>query len=474
MNMSQLKALVKKGESEVLEFKKSTAQLSAAMQTVCAFLNSDVGGTVLIGVTDDGKIIGQAIADGTKKEIAGEISKLEPHAKVDIDYVSVKPDLAVIVLMVGSGNNAPYVYEGRSFLRSQSTTRRMPQGSYEQLLYDRRSSSISWESLTTNDCVIKDLDKGRIQQVIDMAVAEKRLPSSALRASTEEMLKKFKLLVGNRLTNAAVILFCKDEFKQFMQSNIRLARFKGITKSEFLDEKSIQGNVFELYEQAMTFLSNYLPIGARIEEGNPLRVTTPAIPYKVLREALVNALCHKDYSLQGGSLWVAVYDDRVEIVSSGGLLSSIKLSNLTKQHESHLRNNLIAGVLYSCHMIERWGRGTLDMIELCKQSGNPLPKFEATTGSFSVILPLRDLIPRVMFERAVQSPVSTRLTSRQKEIIKILKNGSMSSELIVAKMNQPPTLRTVQMELAKLQALGLIDTVGKGRGRAVLWKLNAK
>ena len=84
MLIKNLKALVKRGESEVLEFKKSTAQIQAAMQTISAFLNSDIGGTVLIGVTDDGKVIGQEISDNTRKEIASELRKIEPHADVDV------------------------------------------------------------------------------------------------------------------------------------------------------------------------------------------------------------------------------------------------------------------------------------------------------------------------------------------------------------------------------------------------------
>ena len=461
MQIKKLRALVKQGESEVLEFKKSTGQLQAAMQTICAFLNSDAGGTVLIGVADDGKIVGQDISDSTRKEIALELSKIEPHADVTIEYVALEKQRSIIVLLATEGNKAPYVYDGRPFIRSQSTTQKMSQEKYINLLHNRSSSLVAWDRLTTNNCVPKDLDTNRIKQVVDMAVSEKRLPREALRASIGEILKKFELTVGERLTNAAVILFCKKEAKQFMQSNIRLARFKGTTKSEFIDEKTIRGNAFDLFEQAMTFLSNYLPIGARIEEGNPFRVTTPAIPHKVLREAVVNALCHKDYSLQGGSLWIAVYDDRVEIDSSGRLPSSIKLDELTKKHGSHSRNKLIANVFYLCHMIEQWGRGTQEMVELCKQSGNPIPQFEESTGFFSVILPLKEPVAKIK-EQNVSSSL-TDLTNRQKDILEILRQGSNSREDILSKTSESLTLRTLQRELTVLKKFGLIASERKAR-----------
>ncbi|MBS1988861.1 ATP-binding protein, partial [Candidatus Dependentiae bacterium] len=111
MKLEQIKKLVKLGESEILEFKKSTAELKTAMQTVCAFLNSDHGGIVLIGVTDDQKIIGQEVSDSTRKDIANELRKIEPHADVDINYVAVKDNRYVIVISTQRENRAPYLYD---------------------------------------------------------------------------------------------------------------------------------------------------------------------------------------------------------------------------------------------------------------------------------------------------------------------------------------------------------------------------
>lgn len=389
MKLEQIKKLVKLGESEILEFKKSTAELKTAMQTVCAFLNSDHGGIVLIGVTDDQKIIGQEVSDSTRKDIANELRKIEPHADVDINYVAVKDNRYVIVISTQRENRAPYLYDNGTFMRNQSTTSKMPQAEYEQLLINRRST-INWDGLTTNNCTINDLDRKLIQRVIGDAIQAGRVIGLTPKPAVEQILRKLNLLVGDKLTNAAVVLFCKDEDKQFTQSEIKLARFLGTDKSEFLDSKIYRGNVFELYDRAMIFLGNHLPVAAKIEEGNLLRVETPAIPHKVLREAVVNALCHRNYSMQSGSISIAIYDDRVEIISAGRLPSDIKLSDLTKSHESHPRNKLIAHVFYLCCMIERWGRGTRDIVKICEKSGNPRPRFEESTGTFSVIFPLKN------------------------------------------------------------------------------------
>ncbi|MBS1988849.1 transcriptional regulator, partial [Candidatus Dependentiae bacterium] len=318
-----------------------------------------------------------------------ELRKIEPHADVDINYVAVKDNRYVIVISTQRENRAPYLYDNGTFMRNQSTTSKMPQAEYEQLLINRRST-INWDGLTTNNCTINDLDRKLIQRVIGDAIQAGRVIGLTPKPAVEQILRKLNLLVGDKLTNAAVVLFCKDEDKQFTQSEIKLARFLGTDKSEFLDSKIYRGNVFELYDRAMIFLGNHLPVAAKIEEGNLLRVETPAIPHKVLREAVVNALCHRNYSMQSGSISIAIYDDRVEIISAGRLPSDIKLSDLTKSHESHPRNKLIAHVFYLCCMIERWGRGTRDIVKICEKSGNPRPRFEESTGTFSVIFPLKN------------------------------------------------------------------------------------
>ncbi len=220
----------------------------------------------------------------------------------------------------------------------------------------------------------------------------------------------------------------------------------------------------------MKFLRFNLPISGRVPPDSFYRIDTPAIPFEALREALLNALVHRDYTIQCSSVHVAVYDDRVEISSPGRLPQGIKLADLKKRHDSIRRNPLIASILYICGMIEQWGRGTLKMIELCKKAGNNLPQFEESTGSFLVTFPLKEPLSRITISRTS----SEQLTDRQKEIVDILKHGPLSRELIMEKMKNPPTSRTVQIELSKLKKLGFVAPVHKARGRSVMWILKAK
>ncbi len=145
MNIEQLQSLIKNGESHTIEFKKSTAQLRPAFETICAFLNVD-GGFVMIGVNDKGQMIGQDITDNTRQEIAREISKIEPPAEIKIDYVSIENNKNIIVIHVEKGMHSPYTYDGRPFQRDQSVTTRMLQQRYDQLVSRRTQLNHSWES----------------------------------------------------------------------------------------------------------------------------------------------------------------------------------------------------------------------------------------------------------------------------------------------------------------------------------------
>jgi ATP-dependent DNA helicase RecG len=147
-----------------------------------------------------------------------------------------------------------------------------------------------------------------------------------------------------------------------------------------------------------------------------------------LREALVNALCHRDYASPCGSISLAIYDDRVEVSSTGRLPHDISISDLAKPHDPHPRNPLIANVFYACAMIEQWGRGTQDMVKLCHQSGNPKPKFVKLTGSFTVVLPSKEPIDGYKIQKPIE------LTSRQEEILKLLEKSAFNAAQLSEKL----------------------------------------
>ena len=193
MDIEQIKKIIEEHESKTLEFKTSTTQLQAAFKTVCAFLNSN-GGTVLIGVKNNGDIVGQDVTDSTRREIANEIKKLEPAAAIDVNYIKTGKSKFVIVLQVETGNHVPYVYDGRAYLRNESETDKMSQHHYEQLLIKRGQLNHSWESFIADNYDIDALDHEEIYRTVMDGIAEKRIPASIAKESVEKILRQLALI----------------------------------------------------------------------------------------------------------------------------------------------------------------------------------------------------------------------------------------------------------------------------------------
>src|SRR5579863_3036149 len=149
MNLRDLKKIVKSGESDIIEFKASTGQLSRAAETLCAFLNKN-GGMLLFGIKDDGEIVGEKVTDNTKRDIANQLNRIEPHPDIDTLFVPVSKDKEIIILIAKPGTSGPYVCGGRPYVRVQSTTKVMPQEEYKRLLH-ALAPKTDWECLTTND-----------------------------------------------------------------------------------------------------------------------------------------------------------------------------------------------------------------------------------------------------------------------------------------------------------------------------------
>lgn len=476
MKLEDIKALAKKGESDVLEFKKSTSKLKEAFQALCGMLNG-VGGQVLVGVKDSGKIEGQTISDNTKKEIAEHIRRIEPSANILVKYVSYQRDLFIIILTVLSEQNLqkPYAYNGRPYQRIESTSVVMKQSKYHEMLSLKNSCFSDWE--TTLAISICGLDGKQIRRMIKLSVDAGRIPESSNHEDQEDVLECLGLIRDKKLTNAAAVLFGTNLEISYPQCLIKLARFKGVDKLQgFIDNKQFYGNAFEVLDHAENFFKTYLPISSTFKNDSFQRKDELAIPFLALREAVVNAVCHRDYSDRSGEISVAIYDNSVEIWSKGKLPDDLTVDDLTKKHASCPRNKLISEIFYKCGYIEKWGSGTLRIIELCKERGLPKPKYSEYSGGFSIeFLYLK--VPTISnyseFEKIILQEYKAELLAREIEILKILfKSDELTSTMILSKMKSPPSERTIRNNLVHLQKLGLVAR--KGAGSNIAWHIVRK
>jgi ATP-dependent DNA helicase RecG len=463
MESKELEVLVQQGESETLEFKKSTALLDSAAQTLCGFLNRK-GGRVVIGVTAEGKIVGQNVSDHTLQEIARVLAKFEPHAQIDIDQVAIDPKNKVIILTVlFRRSDIPYTWDGRPYQRVASTTSRMPQSVYQKWLLERDQNNHRWETGIANGYSLEDLDSEEIFRTMRAGAEARRLPEYR-GEGIGSILDRLPLRKGENLLNAAVVLFGIKFLPDFPQCELRLARFKGIDKSEFMDQKQLRGHAFYLLEEALLFLRRHLSVAAKILPDALERKEEPLFPFEALREALVNALCHRSYSNPGGAISVAIFDDRLEIWNNGKFPIDLPLEDIKKDHKSFPYNPLIAATFYAGGFIEKWGRGIQKIVRLCVEAGQPEPEFLEQSGAVVTRFFSRDY--------AVPSQVSYDLTDRQRLLLQLLSKSPRSGITfadVKSELQDSPADRTLRDDFQQLKRLRLIAI--KGRGKNAKWSL---
>ncbi|MFZ5625128.1 MAG: ATP-binding protein [Gemmatimonadota bacterium] len=456
MRLADVERLAAAGESEEVEFKKSTSQLRRAAETLCGFLNG-TGGVVLIGVGPDGRVTGQTVADSTLREVAGLLDRFEPAVPVHVHRVPAGKGAEVLVLEAPAAYDArPFAFDGRPYQRVGTATSVMPQERYQALLFERAHARQRWENEVATGVEIDDLDQEEILRTVRLGIEAGRLPESTGK-DIGDILDRLQLRKDGQLLNAAVVLFGTRLEQDYPQCQLRLARFRGIDKSAFVDNRQTHGHAFRLLDEAMAFMLRHLPISGRFEPGRLERIDEPLFPVAALREAVINAICHRTYAHAGGAVSVAIYDDRLEIWSDGTLPFGLKPEDLKRKHDSRPRNPLIAGVFYRRGLIEQWGRGTQEIVALCVRAGHPEPEFGEQAGSVWVrFLPSGYIAPH---------RVAHDLTERQREILQVLAHrGSLTFADVREHLSDPPSDRSIRNDLMHLRQLGLARLDGRGRG----------
>ncbi len=462
MTLDDISALAQIGESETLEFKSTTGTRREAVRTICAMLNQN-GGQVLFGVTPEGNVVGQQVSERTIEELSAELQRIDPPTFPTVERVPIAEGREVLVVRVSQGTARPYAYRGTTYRRVGNTTVAMSADEYNQMLFERMHSEQRWENQPAIGWTVDDLDVGEIRRTVAEAVQRGRLEETLSR-DPEDLLRGLGLLRDGVLFRAAVVLFGKAERIEFdmPQCLLRVARFRGLDKMEFLDNRQFNGNAFALLASAERFLRDTLPIAGRFEPGRFERIDEPLYPPLATREALANALCHRDYSIGGGSIGVAIYDDRLEVTSSGPLHFGLTPEKLFAPHESRPWNPLIAGTFYRRGVIERWGSGTLKIAEQVSAAGLPPPEIEDDGGCVTV---------RFRHDQTlIQQPAGTEPIKRQEAILALLERAEDGLALreIRALLGPQTNERRLREDLAILKNRGLVEPLGHGRGAR--WK----
>lgn len=411
-------AKLKIKESAKVEFKNSLSEMDQIIETVSAFSNTK-GGMIYIGVEDNGAICGVTIGKGTLESLANSIKQnTDPKVFPDISEVK-KYSKTIIKVFVPEYPVKPVWAKEKAYIRVGKTNQRIPAEKIRELL--KRNTPFLWDKQLSSDFKLTDIDISEIKSFIRRAKDERNSDIGQKNKATV-VLEKLNLRKNGKLTNASVLLFGKDPQKYFPRSLVRCALFANNKAIDFLDIKDVEGNIIRQVPEALQFIRKHINVSVKIS-GKPERDEIWEIPSNALREAVINAICHRNYE-DTGNVQIRIFNDRLEIWNPGTLPESITLDSLKKEHRSIPRNELIARCFYLIKYIEQWGTGTNRIINLCKEAGLKEPKFEIRNGDFVV----------TFFRKAIQEekPVTRlRLNETQKKIIKFIeeKGSARTSEI---------------------------------------------
>ena len=432
-------------EQQNIEYKQSWRD--EYLKWICGFANAQ-GGKIYIGIDDNGAVTG---VDDYKKLMDDIPNKVVNHLGLVVDVNLHKKENKHYIEITVPVSNVPISYHGGYHYRSGSTKQELKGIALQNLLLKKVGKR--WEDMPVEAMTLKDLNELSIQTFISKAIEKDRIPSNASSISTEVLLKNLSLMTDDgQLTNAAVLLFGKSLTRISVTANFKIGRF-GKSSHDLLFQDVIETNIFEMANKVMeTLKTKYLirPISYKgLERMEPLEYPEPA-----LREAILNAIIHKDYS--STNIFLRVYDDRLRLWNPGVLPEELSVEELKKEHSSYPRNRNIANVFFKAGYIESWGRGTNKIIESCIEAGLPEPLIEEEQGGFSITF-FRDVYTEELLKKH-------SLEGRQvKAILYIKEHGSINNAQYqeLADISK----RTASRDLQELIERGFIEksgTTGKG------------
>ena len=334
--------LLSTGESQTVEFKSSFDR--ETIESLVAFANTQ-GGTVLIGVADNGTVRGITLGKETLNEWLGQVkSSTSPSIIPDIEAISISGK-SVVVIHVGEYPVKPINTRGKYFKRVATSNHQLGLSEITDLYL--QSLQVSWDAYEAPRETLDKLSPAKIERFIDEV---NRCGRFSLDSSPILALEKLKLITNNHPTWAAMLLFVVTPLRH----HIHIGRFK--TPSMIIDDRQITDTLFEAVEQAMKFILSHISVAFSFD-GSLQRKERFAYPLPALREALLNAVVHRDYAT-ASDIQIKIFDDRITIFSPGNLYGGLTLEDLkTDTYQSRTRNKLVAEAFYLTGNIEKNGSG---------------------------------------------------------------------------------------------------------------------
>ena len=422
------------------------------LKWICGFANAQ-GGTLYIGKDDNGNVVG--VKNATKlledlpnkiTTILGIVAAVNLHETQEGDYIEI----------VIEPHPNPVNYKGEYHFRSGSTKQELKGAALDKFLLHKYGKK--WDGVTVPSVQISELKQETFEFFKKKGIEAKRLDEKCLKESTEQLLNNLKLIENGHLKRAAILLFHPDPEKFVTGAYIKIGFFR--TESDLLFQDTIHGNLLEQVEKTIELLFTKY-IRAMISYEGISRVETYEYPVAALREALLNAVAHKDYA-GCTPIQIKVYADRIRIWNEGQLPENWTVDNLMHEHSSRPYNPDIANAFFRSGYVESWGRGIEIMTEQCSKAKLPLPTI-TNDGSDFLIVFRKDIYNKEDLSKL-------GLNDRQLDALLFFKmKGEITTSEYMKKYGVSE--RTARYDLSNLVDRGLVIKDGEKKSARYLWFL---
>ena len=430
-------------EKQTLEWKRQWRE--EFLKGICGLANAQ-GGALEIGRDDNGVVVGIDNA----RELLEELPSIIRHALGIVPSVELLDENGVQYISVSiDASSTPVSYHGRHYLRSGSTTQELAGQELNNFIMRRIGKT--WDSIIIPKIKATDLDISAFRKFREKALASERLKKSDLEINDETLLDSLLLTEDGKLTRAAVMLFHNNPEKYVFGAFVKVGYFEN--GADLIYEDEFHGPLIAMPDEIVDTIYRKYFKGIISYDGLQ-RVTDYPVPRPALREAILNAIVHRDYTT-GIPIQIKVFPDCVIIYNDGRLPENWTIANLLQKHRSRPYNPKIAYAFYRAGYIETWGRGIERITSACRDAGRQEPLFEASPSEISVTFYTDSSV-------GVNVGVKSDVNETRRMILKLIsETPTISTQRIADTIGI--TKRRVESNIRFLKKAELVDRVGSDK-----------
>jgi ATP-dependent DNA helicase RecG len=431
-------------EQQNVEYKQSWHD--DYLKWVCGFSNAQ-GGVIFIGKDDNGNVVG--VAD--YKKLMDDIpNKIRNTMGITAEVNLHEEDGKYFIEIVTHPYSVPISVRGRYYYRSGSTKQELTGAALNEFLL--KKSGKTWDDVIEARATFDDIDEKTVKIFLTASQNTGRLPEND-GLDLPELFEKLRLTENGQLKRAAIILFGKDPGKFYPSIYVKIGRF-GKDDTDIIFQETEEGNLILLLQAVLNQLNHKFLIRSIGFEGMH-RIEKGEYPLAAIREMLLNSLVHRNY--MGAPIQIRVYDDKISIWNEGSLPAGLTLAALKRSHSSRPRNPIIADVAFKGGYIDAWGRGTIKILDTCKEAELPEPEMQEQDGGFSITLFKNNLTQEQL--------IKLGLNDRQVKAVIFVKEKGKITNKEYQEMNKTSD-RTALRDLDNLIELNVFVKEGEKKGTA--------